>query len=246
MKKFTLLLFFGLVFSRTCIVYITGIGCPHCAKTDPYIFENFENLNLTVIEYEIYKEKENAIVAMKYWERYEVPINERGIPFIFFDEKNYIAGDYPILENLEKYSKNFENNMCLLLDRKEDFKNIDLNSLPGKPKIFYNGRILEKGNAYLSNEIINEALNANITLFIQKYEKIIKRSLKNCVEYSYGEKCFLHSILINDWKLFFNEEVPKEILEKLESEESPKNNNLLIVLFISVVFGIILFLKFKK
>ena len=25
----------------TCVVYFTGIGCPHCAKSDPVLLENY-------------------------------------------------------------------------------------------------------------------------------------------------------------------------------------------------------------
>jgi glutaredoxin len=235
MKKFLIfILLFNLAFSRTCVVYITGIGCPHCAKTDPYIFENFEILNLTVIEYEIYREKENAGVAMNYWEKYNIPMYERGIPFIFFDEKNYIVGDYPILKNLESYSKKFENNECLLLNGKKKFDEIDFNSLPGKPKIFYNNRILVKGNSYLSNEIIKEVLNENLSIFIEKYKDIIEKNNEKCVEYSFGKKCFSESILIKDWQLFFGtEEVKKE----------DKNYLPIIAIVLAIILSILIYLK---
>jgi glutaredoxin len=237
MKKILIfILLFSIAFSRTCVVYISGIGCPHCAKTDPYIFENFERLNLTVIEYEIYREKENAKIAMDYWEKYNIPMYERGVPFIFFDEKNYIVGDYPILENLESYSKKFENNECLLLNGKKKFDEIDFNSLPGKPKIFYNSRILVKGKSYLSNEIIEEALNENISIFIGKYKDIIEKNNEKCVEYSFGKKCFSDSILIKDWQLFFGTE---------EVREENKNYLPIIIIVLVLVLSVLIYLKKK-
>ena len=38
-----------------CAVYITGIGCPNCAVTDPVVFSEFtaNYPNLVIIEYEI-------------------------------------------------------------------------------------------------------------------------------------------------------------------------------------------------
>jgi glutaredoxin len=240
MKKILIfILLFSISFSRTCIVYISGIGCPHCAKTDPYIFENFEKFNLTIIKYEIYREKENAKIAMDYWEKYNIPMYERGVPFIFFDEKNYIVGSYPILENLEIYSKKFENNECLLLDGKKKFDEIDFNSLPGKPKIFYNSRILVKGKSYLSNEIIKEALNENISIFIEKYKDIIEKSNEKCVEYSFGKKCFSGSILIKDWQLFFGTE---------EVKEENKNYLSIIIIVLVLVLSVLIYLnkKIKK
>jgi len=234
MKKILIfILLFSLAFSRTCIVYISGIGCPHCAKVDPFIFNNFEKLNLTVIEYEIYKDKENVIVATNYWQKYNIPYY--GVPFIFFDEKNYIVGDEPILKNLEEYSKKFENNECLLLSGKKNFDEIDFNSLPGKPKIFYNNRILVKGKSYLSNEIIKEALNENISIFIEKYKDIIEKNSEKCVEYSFGKKCFSDSILINDWQLFFDTQ------EKIKEE----NNYLPIIIVLAIILSILIYLKKK-
>ena len=239
MKKILIfILLFSVAFSRTCIVYISGIGCPHCAKTDPYIFEIFEKFNLTIIKYEIYREKENAKIAMYYWEKYNIPMYERGVPFIFFDEKNYIVGSYPILENLEIYSKKFENNECLLLDGKKKFDEIDFNSLPGKPKIFYNSRILVKGKSYLSNEIIKEALNENISIFIEKYKDIIRENNEKCVEYSFGKKCFSGSILINDWQLFFDTQEKKE--EKVKEEK-----NYLLIIVLAIILSILIYLKKK-
>jgi glutaredoxin len=239
MKKILIfILLFSLAFSRTCVVYISGIGCPHCAKTDPYIFENFERLNLTIIKYEIYREKENAKIAMDYWKKYNIPMHKRGVPFILFDEKNYIVGSYPILENLEIYSKKFENNECLLLDEKKKFDEIDFNYLPGKPKIFYNNRILVKGKSYLSSEIIKEALNENISIFIEKYKDIIEKNNEKCVEYSFGKKCFSESILINDWQLFFDTQEKKE--EKVKEEK-----NYLLIIVLAIVLSILIYLKKK-
>jgi glutaredoxin len=244
MKKFIIfLLLFSLAFSRTCVVYITGIGCPHCAKVDPIIFERFEELNLTVIEYEIYKEKENSEIVINYWRNYNIPAFYWGVPFLFFDEKNYIAGDEPIIQNLENYSKRFEGNECLLLNEKKKFEEIDFNSLPGKPKIFYNNRILVKGSSYLSNEIIKEALNEDISIFIEKYKNIIKENSEKCVEYSFGKKCFSKSFLINDWQLFFNIE---EIKESGKVKISEKNDYLLIIIVILVVIFSILIYSRKR
>ena len=235
MRKFLIFIFlFSIAFSRTCIVYISGIGCPHCAKVDPFIFNNFEKLNLTVIEYEIYKDKENVIVATNYWQKYNIPYY--GVPFIFFDEKNYIVGSEPILKNLEEYSKKFENNECLLLNGKKKFDEIDFNSLPGKPKIFYNNRILVKGNSYLSNEIIKEALNENISIFIEKYKDTIEKNNEKCVEYSFGKKCFSDSILIKDWQLFFGTE---------EVKEENKNYLPIIIIVLVLVLSILIYLKKK-
>jgi len=55
-----------------CAVYFTGIGCSHCANTDPIIFKDLlrEYPNLIIIEYEIYQQRENAPLLEKYNQNY--------------------------------------------------------------------------------------------------------------------------------------------------------------------------------
>ena len=58
--------------NTVCAVYITGIGCPHCAETDPVIFtEKVNEYNLIVIEYEIYQNQGNAQMIVHYNQEYE-------------------------------------------------------------------------------------------------------------------------------------------------------------------------------
>lgn len=137
---FTFSLFFSKVTSArsedvTCAVYFTGIGCPHCAKVDPVVLEQLpeEYPNLVIIEYEIYQERENAPLLYEYNEVYGSGL---GIPLIIFGKDNFIVGDTPILRNVRRTIEK-GSNPCPLVDGfSVDFEELDLSSLPGKPKIW--------------------------------------------------------------------------------------------------------------
>lgn len=147
MKKWILSIFvLGLLFfslpsvlaqeNYICLVYFTGIGCPHCANTDPFILEELpqEYSNLVVIEYEIYQQTENAPLLYQYNEEYNSGL---GIPLIILNQEEQIKGDRPILENIEEKIKSLDNNKCPLIDGTTvDFDQLDISSLPGQPKIW--------------------------------------------------------------------------------------------------------------
>lgn len=118
-----------------CVVYFTGIGCPHCANADPLVLEELpkEYPNLVIIEYEIYQQRENAPLLYQYHENYNSGL---GIPLIIFNKENYIIGDKPILQGAPKILAQLEKNKCPLPDGTSiDFKDLEISSLPGKPKI---------------------------------------------------------------------------------------------------------------
>ena len=64
MKKVMLIILAGFILALTistavaqedkiCAIYFTGVGCPHCAKTDPVVIKELTNEynNLAIIEY---------------------------------------------------------------------------------------------------------------------------------------------------------------------------------------------------
>jgi len=119
----------------TCVVYFTGIGCPHCAKVDPVVLEQLpkEYPNLVVVEYEIYQERENASLLYQYNEVYGSGL---GIPLAIFGEDNFFAGDIPILKNIRGVIEE-GGNPCSLIDGSSvDFEDLDVSNLPGKPIIW--------------------------------------------------------------------------------------------------------------
>ena len=125
----------------SCFVYFTGIGCPHCARTDPVVLEKelTAHPNLIILEYEIYKERSNAPLISSYNDHYNLGL---GIPLFIISPQERVIGDNPILNNIEKVIRENPNNPCLLLDKSLNFSQVDIDSLPGKPKFWRKDRIL--------------------------------------------------------------------------------------------------------
>ncbi len=132
--------------AERCILYFTGIGCPHCAKTDPVVVSlPSKYSDLTIIEYEIYQMQENGKIMYDYNTKYNTGL---GIPLVIFDQNNKIIGDIPILQNIMSMIEKEQNN-CLLLDGQKSISEIDINSLPGKPKLWRDQRILMKTYGFM-------------------------------------------------------------------------------------------------
>jgi len=156
-------------YAEVCAVYFTGIGCPHCAKTDPVIFKDLlqKYPDLVVIEYEIYQQAENSGLLFEYNELYGTGL---GIPLIIFDEENYIIGDTPILTQIENKLQSIKENACLLLGKKVKFKDLNLDELPGKPKIWHGQRILIKDKLNDAAGNVKELLTAeNVETVLSKF-----------------------------------------------------------------------------
>lgn len=130
--------------SYVCGVYLTGVGCPHCAKADPSVLGDFVKAypTLIVIEYELYQHPENAQIVYSYFDTYH---SEPGIPQIIFNPEEIIRGDTPLLTQLPSYLNSKQNNPCPLLGEIENFEDLDLSVLPGTPTIWYRDRVLMKG-----------------------------------------------------------------------------------------------------
>jgi cytochrome c biogenesis protein CcdA/thiol-disulfide isomerase/thioredoxin len=125
-----------------CAVYFTGVGCPHCAKTDPVVLIELlkEYPNLVIIEYEIYQQQDNAVLLDSYNSHYNSGL---GVPLIVFNKKTHIIGDSPILNNVRTTIENIGENGCPLVGGDSiEFMNLDITSLPQRPKIWKNNRIL--------------------------------------------------------------------------------------------------------
>jgi hypothetical protein len=119
----------------TCLIYFTGIGCPHCAQADPVVLEQLPKKypNLKIIEYEIYQERGNAPLLYEYNNLYGSGL---GIPLVILGQDRFIAGDTPILDNIRQEIEK-GSNLCPLIDGSSvNFEELDFSSLPGKPKIW--------------------------------------------------------------------------------------------------------------
>lgn len=190
--------------SKICAVYITGVGCPHCAVADPKVLEDFpkEYPNLIIIEYEIYQQRENAPLIERYNSNYGSGL---GVPLIIFRKDQYIVGDRPILTGVPKFIESVEGNFCPLLEESISFEKLDITSIPRHPKIWVKDRILissedKNGDNKLLKELITTE-DISSTLEKIDHEVIdpqpIPLSGKN-VE-------FEKAVKIEDWTFQWNE-----------------------------------------
>ncbi|NOQ56414.1 MAG: hypothetical protein GQ477_06465 [Nanohaloarchaea archaeon] len=85
----------------TCIYLFYGDGCSHCAKVDLFINQlEVEYPDIAIHKFEIYNNRTNALILTDYFDIYNIPNKQRGIPVIFISDK-YLIGDTPIIKNLE-------------------------------------------------------------------------------------------------------------------------------------------------
>ncbi|MCD6367824.1 MAG: hypothetical protein J7L45_01935 [Candidatus Aenigmarchaeota archaeon] len=217
---------------KLCMVYFTGVGCPHCARTDPLVIEKLpvEHKNLVIIEYEIYQNRENAPLLLEYHKRYGTG---EGIPLTVFGDGSFIIGDRPILVGIEKKISEVGRGNCLLLNGTESFEEINIDNLPGKPKIWANGRVLIK--------VDNKVEDKNISAVAKEmlFSDAIKGTSINPVPVHLSGKdlTFSNAVKIgNNWILEYDQ----------KEEERPENDHkngylpaVLIILLIVIIGGVV-------
>lgn len=95
-----------------CIYYFYGIGCPHCENVEPYL-ENISSSypSLNIRKFEVYHNKSNADMMSKFFDAYNVPQNQRGIPILFLEDK-YLVGDTDIIRHMESEIKDNPQSQC--------------------------------------------------------------------------------------------------------------------------------------
>ncbi len=176
-----------------CAVYFTGIGCPHCAKTDPvvlkYLTLNYSsNPRFIVIEYEVYHDHNyNGDVFDIYNQKYGIGVH---IPNILFSSGN-IVGDDPIIRNTESVILGGPQE-CPLPSGTEKFSQINFSSLPGRPKIWMGNSILIRNPNEKSNETeVRDVLSGNYN----KYKRITPTPVPLSGKYVY----FKNAIKIDGW-----------------------------------------------
>ncbi len=146
-----------------CGVYFTGIGCPHCAKADPVLFEDtLPHHNIVIIEYEIYQKKINAPLLYSYNENYGTAL---GIPQLITNANLYYAGDGDILKQCDNCDETlaFSDNICTLPNSTISLNELDFNDIQGQPVIWYTNKVLIKGSdSDVSSDVLKELLDANL------------------------------------------------------------------------------------
>lgn len=88
----------------SCIYFFYGDGCQHCAKVEPLINDIAEqsSYDVQVHYFEIYNNRSNILLLNNYFDAYNVPVDDRGVPAVFIGDK-YLVGDKPILQHIELY-----------------------------------------------------------------------------------------------------------------------------------------------
>jgi len=89
-----------------------GNGCPHCAKVESFIQDN--QLEKLIIRKEIYHNSTNAEEFNKLCDKNGINLMDRGVPFLFAENKCFI-GDQQIINYLKNNkinnSSNFDKNI---------------------------------------------------------------------------------------------------------------------------------------
>src|SRR3972149_11724643 len=76
---------------KDAIYYFWGQGCPHCAQVNEFFEEKGFYDKYPIEKKEIYNNKPNANLLNEYFEKYQVPLENRGVPAIFIGQ-NYLIG----------------------------------------------------------------------------------------------------------------------------------------------------------
>jgi len=190
-----------------CMIYFTGVGCPHCAQSDPFIFGEMlseYNQSLVILEYEIYQEPRNAHMLMEYGTYFDVGY---GIPKLVIDSGDYLDGDGDIKEQLKGMinEKIGSGTRCVLINSSAPFEEVDLNALPGRPKIWCGGRVLfkEDGTANASSGLLRQLLRTpDLSNESEKYFAVKPSGMP----ISGGEIQFDRALKVDGWVLQWNEE----------------------------------------
>lgn len=188
-----------------CAVYITGIGCPNCAITDPVLLTEFTSKypDLIIIEYEIYHMSTNLEIANRYFQSY-ITEGGSGIPFLIFNKEQKALGRFQVLDS-EKIINGLDSNRCPLPDGSSiDFKDLDIANLPGRTNIWTKDRVLisgADGDARVLKDILTEG-EVPSALEGVEYERIDPKPLP----ISKAEVRFGNAARIGEWTLQWNGE----------------------------------------
>ncbi len=214
-----------------CSVYFSGIGCPHCAETDPVVLDKIFDThdNLVVIDYEVYHSRVNAPLMRKYDKSYSTGL---GIPIMIFDDDNIMVGDKDVLSEFSKNIDKKNKNNCLLPDgTSRKISEIDFDSLEGEPRIFAKNRVLVRKNKGINSDKIRELLFVNNNDIVKVLSDIPYKKLdNNSVDISGGEIKFDNVVQLNGWILYWNGNSVNKDENKVDgiinSSNKSKNNNI--------------------
>lgn len=126
--------------STVCVVYFTGVGCPRCARTSPFVLTQLPRdygADFVVVEYEINQHPENALVFNEYNAMYSCGLS---IPLVVFGVDDFLGGDFLILTNLkakvDEYLSVGGNELPLPDGSSIAYEDMNIEDLSGSPKIW--------------------------------------------------------------------------------------------------------------
>ncbi|OGY24046.1 MAG: hypothetical protein A2172_00670 [Candidatus Woykebacteria bacterium RBG_13_40_15] len=88
------------------IYYFWGQGCPHCAQVNEFFEEKGFYDKYPIEKKEIYFNRENANLLNEYYDQYDVPLGDRGVPAVFIGE-HYLIGGFDIPNKFEALADEF-------------------------------------------------------------------------------------------------------------------------------------------
>lgn len=231
----SLVFLFTLIFPVTalmeetgCGVYFTGIGCPHCAKADPILLEDtVPYQEVLVIEYEIYQKDVNAGLLYDYNTNYGTRL---GVPQLISNQNTYYTGDKQINDVCDECSDvvSLADNLCVLQNKTISLSELDFNSLPGKPVIWYDNKVLIRtniSNSYDSN-ILKQLLVADLNKLQIKNitsEENLTFLTPQPVPLSGSKVEFDNAVELNGWILQWKNS--DEIINNTQESNNTINNN---------------------
>lgn len=205
------------------VVYLTGIGCPNCAETDPVLLRELVNKmpELYLFEYEAYHLKEhNREVVINYLKSYFPGSN--AIPTLIVNDEYGDMGKWGVLE-LGDDLKMFKEAPFPHVDGKTytKFEDLDITKLPGRPKIWHQNRVLIKISDGGDNTTLKRLLSAKSIKGILKSVKHEKLGPQD-VEISRGKISFNNAVMLDGWKFLWRTGKDKKFakLSKAQANES--------------------------
>lgn len=215
-KIFIALLLFSLILptafaldndENMCAVYFTGIGCSHCAHSDPVVLDTMpKTTNLVVIEYEIYRDAVNSRLMVGYDDNYNTGF---GVPLLIFNKGEYLRGDTPIITQVKGILNELGSNNCPLEDgTSSSFEDLDITTLPGKPKIWKGERILMAVSGAGDSEELKNLLTTDKPL--EALETVDYQIMEpQAVPLSGAEVTFDNAVKIGGWIFQWNGDGPE-------------------------------------
>jgi len=64
------------------VYFFYGEGCPHCVRVKPLI-DRLESRGVYVRRFEVFANRDNLRLLNEYFERFNVPVADRGVPAVF-------------------------------------------------------------------------------------------------------------------------------------------------------------------